>query len=201
MADLVLIGDIVIDNKTYVAQGDPDVGTQVRLCLPDKAVEMRAVDGDRAADVLSRLKAAPPPEGAAVFLSAGGNDALDSIGLLTDTAEHTFAECMVTLLATREAFRLRYGALLDRLNGYRTVAATLYNPNFANDTADLQAPAEGALSAFNDVIQQEALRRGFDILDLRRIFTEPADYANPIEPSVHGGQKLSQAVADWFQNA
>jgi len=32
------------------------------------------------------------------------------------------------------------------------------------------------------------------VLELRDIFTSPADYANPIEPSVHGGAKLAQAI-------
>ena len=32
------------------------------------------------------------------------------------------------------------------------------------------------------------------MLDLRLIFTEPEDYANPIEPSVKGGAKLADAI-------
>jgi hypothetical protein len=32
------------------------------------------------------------------------------------------------------------------------------------------------------------------VLDLRLIFTEPEDYANPIEPSVKGGANLADAI-------
>ena len=40
-----------------------------------------------------------------------------------------------------------------------------------------------------------AFERGLQIIDLRLICTEPADYANPIEPSGHGGRKISEAIA------
>lgn len=51
-------------------------------------------------------------------------------------------------------------------------------------------------ASFNDVIIREAAMAGFDVLDLRRIFTTPQDYANPIEPSVVGGKKLADAIRD-----
>jgi len=40
-----------------------------------------------------------------------------------------------------------------------------------------------------------AFERGLQIIDLRLICTEPADYANPIEPSGCGGRKISGAIA------
>jgi hypothetical protein len=32
------------------------------------------------------------------------------------------------------------------------------------------------------------------VIDLRLVCTEPADYANPIEPSSRGGEKIAQAI-------
>jgi hypothetical protein len=32
------------------------------------------------------------------------------------------------------------------------------------------------------------------VIDLRLICSEPADYANPIEPSGPGGQKIARAI-------
>ncbi|MEM1385322.1 MAG: SGNH/GDSL hydrolase family protein [Pseudomonadota bacterium] len=197
MDELILLGDSVIDNATYVRAGEPDVSAQIQSLLPDWQVAMRAVDGHVSADVAAGLDAHPLPPGSCVFLSAGGNDALGSIGLLSDPDDTSFPAAMIRLRQVREAFRGLYAPLLDRLADTRALVATIYNPAFAGEEADLQAPAEGALSAFNDVIQAEALARGFDILDLRRIFTGSADYANPIEPSAHGGAKLARAVADW----
>jgi len=58
-----------------------------------------------------------------------------------------------------------------------------------------------ALGLFNDVIVEEASLRLLPILDIRAIFTDSSDYANPIEPSVQGGQKLADKIAglidDW----
>ena len=170
-----------------------------RAALPEVAVEMRAVDGAVARDVAERLDATPLPDDAAVFLSCGGNDALGRIQLLDPGQQMAFPEAMVVLRTVREAFRAEYAPLLARLAGRRVMVCTIYNPNFTGTEASFQEPAEGALSAFNDVIQSEALAQGFDVLDLRRIFTDPADYANPIEPSAMGGAKIAAAVAAWVR--
>ena len=52
-----------------------------------------------------------------------------------------------------------------------------------------------ALSLFNDVILTEAMRMRLPVLDLRQIMDEDSDYANPIEPSAHGGEKMAKAIS------
>ena len=52
-----------------------------------------------------------------------------------------------------------------------------------------------ALGLFNDVVVEEASLRLLPTLDIRAIFTDSGDYANPIEPSVQGGQKLADEIA------
>jgi hypothetical protein len=52
-----------------------------------------------------------------------------------------------------------------------------------------------ALTIINDVIIREAVRLGLPLLDLRIICDEDADFANPIEPSSHGGWKMAGAIA------
>ena len=65
----------------------------------------------------------------------------------------------------------------------------------------LNAYTSTALGLFNDVIVEEASLRLLPILDIRAIFTDSGDYANPVEPSVQGGQKLADEIAglidDW----
>lgn len=51
-----------------------------------------------------------------------------------------------------------------------------------------------ALAGFNDVITRAANRFGMPVLDLRVLFDSPEDYANPIEPSAVGGDKLANAI-------
>ncbi len=197
MPIITLLGDSVLDNRAYVRPGEPDVAAQLRAELPGWTVSMRAIDGYCVHHVAEARAAEPVPPGQHVFLSAGGNDALDAIGLLVDPAGMTFAQAMIRLRDVREGFRSRYRDLLGGLEGARAMVATIYNPAFTGDEAALQAPAEGALSAFNDVIQQEAIALGFPVLDLRRLFSEPSDYANPIEPSAAGGAKIARAIARW----
>ena len=61
----------------------------------------------------------------------------------------------------------------------------------------IQQAAECAVSIFDDVIQREARSRSFEVLELRTLFTDQVDYANPIEPSAIGGSKLARAMSDW----
>ena len=48
--------------------------------------------------------------------------------------------------------------------------------------------------AFNDVILRVAFESKLQVIDLRLVCTEPGDYANPIEPSSRGGEKIARAI-------
>ena len=197
---IVLLGDSIIDNGVYVRPGEPDVATQLQSLLPQHIVVKRALDGAVCADVVASQTA---DLGTVdwIILSAGGNDALQDENLLQDTTETTVRDGLVKLWKIREEFRCNYSSLLDHLAVARrpVLVFTVYNPCFAGFgvEATYQQAAESAVSMFNDVIQQEARVRSFDVLDLRALFTDPADYANPIEPSAIGGAKLARAMSAW----
>jgi hypothetical protein len=198
-----LLGDSIIDNGAYVRSGEPDVAQQLQGLLPHHSVVKRAVDGATCADVrewqsddLSRAER--------IILSAGGNDALQHIDLLADASETSAKDVLVRLWSIREDFRRGYAALLDRLAlALRPVLVlTVYNPCFFGHVFDdaYQQAAESAVSIIDDVLQQEARRRSFEILELRELFHERADYANPIEPSAIGGAKLAQRMSEWVRS-
>ena len=44
------------------------------------------------------------------------------------------------------------------------------------------------------MITREAVRRGLPVIDLRVLFNDPRDYANPIEPSAVGGAKIARLI-------
>jgi len=50
------------------------------------------------------------------------------------------------------------------------------------------------VAVFDNVIIYTARKHGLIVMDLRALFTEPEDFANPIEPSVAGGKKMAKAV-------
>ena len=197
---IILLGDSIIDNREYVRSGEPDVACQLEILLPHHTVVKRAVDGATTADVLaSQIGEVERAEH--IILSAGGNDALGHIDLLEEVIEKRAKDVLVRLWSIREEFRRSYTALLTRLALARrpVLVLTVYNPCFHAHGFDAayQQAAESAMSIFNDVIQQEARRRSFEVLELRTLFDDQADYANPIEPSAIGGVKLAKYMSDW----
>jgi hypothetical protein len=80
-----------------------------------------------------------------------------------------------------------------RHSGLLAAVCTIYDPRFP-DTLQRRLAAT-ALSTFNDRITRAAFSRGLPLIDLRLLCNEDRDFANPIEPSVQGGDKLSGAIA------
>lgn len=195
-----LLGDSIIDNGEYVRSGEPGVAQQLEILLPHHTVVKRAVDGAKSADVLAS-QIAELNRAEHIILSAGGNDALEHIDLLEEVFDTRAKDVLVRLWSIREEFRRSYAALLDCLALTRrpVLVLTVYNPCFHGHGFDAayQQAAESAVSIIDDVIQQEAGRRSFDILELRTLFHDRADYANPIEPSALGGAKLAKCVSAW----
>jgi lysophospholipase L1-like esterase len=201
---IILLGDSIIDNGVYVKPGEPCVAGQLQALRPLDLVKRRALDGAVCADVLKAQFGDFEPNDY-IVLSCGGNDALQHIEMLDTTFQTVSRNVLIGLWRLRENFRSDYRALLDALaaTGRPVLAMTVYNPCFEGYgmAAEDQRAAESALSIFNDVIQQEARSRSFDVLEIRAIFTDAADYANPIEPSATGGAKLAVAISAWLEAA
>ena len=53
----------------------------------------------------------------------------------------------------------------------------------------------------NDSVYYLASKFDVDVLELRYIFTNKVDYANPIEPSHIGGEKLAKSIIQWMENS
>lgn len=67
---------------------------------------------------------------------------------------------------------------------------TVYDPSFPAPLRRRLAIL--GLALFNDVIAREAFAHGLPLIDLRLVCAEDADFANPIEPSVAGGEKIGR---------
>jgi lysophospholipase L1-like esterase len=193
MTHVALVGDSVFDNLVYVQPGI-DVQQQLREALPSFwKVTLCAIDGSITNDVLEQLEELP--EGVShIVVSVGGNDGLQNMPILSEKVS-TVAEGLSLLSEVVTEFRSAYREMLEELAATKIPATvcTIYQPRF--DQPVLQRVALMALSLFNDVIVSEAIRMSIPVLDLRQIFTELGDYANPIEPSVQGGGKMAAAIA------
>jgi hypothetical protein len=194
---VVLLGDSVFDNAAYVA-GAPDVVRQVRRRLPlGMGATLAAVDGSKMGDVYQQLKRVPQ-DATHLVLSVGGNDALGHSEYLDAPARST-AEALLGLADIGAGFERGYLAILSEVLSRQipTAICTVYYPRFPDAT--LQKLAVAGLTVFNDCIVRAAFAHGLPLLDLRLICTEEGDYANPIEPSAQGGEKIARAIAEFVE--
>lgn len=192
MNHVVLLGDSIFDNAAYVS-GGPDVIAQIRAKLGSASRAMLlAVDGSVTTDVKNQLRKLPP-DATHLVVSAGGNDALGHTDIL-DARSKTTAETLERLAEIGADFERRYAEMLNTILAVKkpTAICTIYYPRFPDRT--LQRLSVTALTVFNDVILRLGFAAGIPILDLRLICSEDADYANAIEPSSHGGQKIAHAI-------
>jgi hypothetical protein len=193
MSHVVLLGDSIFDNRVYVAP-DPDVRDQVQARLGDGwDVTLLAVDGHVTADV-SRRQLQHVPEGTTqLVISVGGNDALGHSSILGERAS-SVAEAIGRLAQAQSTFATAYSEMIGAVLqlGIPTSVCTIYDADYPEPQRRLVVTA---LALFNDVITRAAFSHGLPLIDLRLICSEPSDFANPIEPSSRGGDKIAAAIA------
>jgi hypothetical protein len=150
-----------------------------------------AVDGAVMGDLEHQVYRLPP-DVTNVVVSIGGNDVLQNLDVLRLRVKSS-SEALLTLGKLAQGFERGYRAAIDRVRklGMPTTICTIYNGNLAGDEG---AAARVALMAFNDVILRVAFESQLPVIDLRLVCTERADYANPIEPSSRGGEKIARAI-------
>jgi hypothetical protein len=192
MPHLILLGDSIFDNATYVP-GEPAVIDQVRALLPaGSTATLLAVDGNVTIDV-ARQMARLPNDATHLFVSVGGNDALAASGKLYERTT-TVAQGLEVLHEIGRSFRRHYQAMLAEVlsAGKHTALCTIYDA-----IPPLGRSERTALSLFNDIIGREAFAAGLPLIDLRLVCSEERDYSplSPIEPSARGGEKIAQAIA------
>jgi hypothetical protein len=197
MRHVVLLGDSIFDNRVYVAP-EPDVIHQLRGKLGSGwTASLLAVDGHVTDDVGARQLGRLPSDATHIVISVGGNDALGHAPILNESAR-SVAEAVARLAQAQAGFAVRYERMLDAVvaAGRPAAVCTIYDANYPEPHRQVIV---AALALFNDVIFRAAFRRGLPLIDLRLICSEPEDYANPIEPSATGGDKIAGAIAALVQ--
>ena len=192
---LALIGDSIFDNAIYVP-GGPAVIDHVRNLLPSPwQATLIAHDGDVVADVASQIPKIPE-QASHLVVSIGGNDALQSMDIMSLPASSVMS-ALGHLTEVRRQFQRAYRAMLWQLLEMQrpTAVCTIYDA-VPGLTPELQT----ALCIFNDTIVREACSARIPVIDIRTICTEASDYSeiSPIEPSVAGGRKIAEAIAKWL---
>jgi lysophospholipase L1-like esterase len=205
---IALLGDSIFDNGAYTG-GGPDVISQLREALPDGwQATLLAVDGSLIRD-LDRQIERLPRDATLLAISIGGNDVLGYLTLLSETVRsmsHALAKIRERLMAFEQNYR-RAMKKVQKLE-IPFVLCTIYKGNFSQEDAPLMGLGSvdvrvlhTALAPFNEAILQVAFEIGADVIDLRLVCTQPEDYANPIEPSSKGGEKIARAIAQVVTTA
>jgi hypothetical protein len=192
MVHVVLLGDSIFDNATYVPDG-LSVIEHVRRALPAGAeATLLAVDGNVTVDVPRQL-ARLPATATHLFVSIGGNDALAASGKLYERTNNV-AHGLEVLCEIGRSFRRHYHSMLEAVLavGKPTTLCTIYDAIPA-----LGRSEKTALSVFNDIITREVFTAGLPLIDLRLVCADERDYSSrsPIEPSEIGGAKIAARIA------
>ncbi len=193
MPHLVLLGDSTFDNSAYTG-GGPDVVSQVRKALPTGwSASLLAIDGCTTGDVAEQVERLPT-EATHLVLSVGGNNALMEASVLDLPASST-AQAVGFLADVALEFEKGYRSAIAAClrSGLPLAICTIYNGCFQDP--QYQRVVSTALTVFNDAIMRVAIERRLSVIDLRAVCANPEDYANPIEPSSVGGEKIARAVA------
>ncbi|GAV05352.1 hypothetical protein RvY_15500 [Ramazzottius varieornatus] len=197
---IVLVGDSIFDNEVYVGRSGKSVIKHLNDKIPTEwKASLIAIDGDVVEGVIRRQIGRIPKDATHIFLSIGGNDALGAQGV-TSKSVGSVAEALIALSAVRKRFKNSYDEMLKQLLKLKlpTTICTIYNPSYGDSPQ--QTVASMGLTALNDAIIEAALRNHLPVIDLKTMFSSPKDYANPIEPSTQGGDKITDAIMRIMNN-
>ncbi|KAL0480885.1 ypmR [Acrasis kona] len=206
---IVLMGDSIFDNHSYVRYGPEGKSNDVITHIKNRIKEnnsndnatLIAVDGNVIKDVSRQIKKIPK-DSTHIFLSIGGNDALRAMYTL-DQKVNSVGEALLTIYGSAfKTFQTEYRSMLDQIQKEAPDAnltlCLIYNPRYEDEKMKIMTKV--GLASLNDLIIQEAVQRKLPVIDLRSMFNEYDDYANSIEPSHQGGQKISICIMNIVQN-
>ena len=195
MEHIVLLGDSIFDNKSYVGDA-PDVVSHLRAIMPkDWIATLCAVDGSIAESVPAQRDRVPQ-EATQLVLSVGGNDALRNQDLLYEDLQGNRVLSILADVAEEFEVNYRNAVQVLRALGKALCVCTIYNGNLP---AEVSRAAKAAVAVFNDRIYSVANELRLPVIELRRVCTEAMDYANPIEPSDVGGAKIARRILEHVQ--
>jgi hypothetical protein len=198
-----LLGDSIIDNKSYVQHGEFSVLEHLEH-QSDLQFQQLAYDGHTTEHVLSGQMLSPAVQTSShLVLSVGGNDLLQNIPFLYEgPIENINGAIAGVQQYIFNPLQQRYETIVEKLSSHRAnlLLCTVYEGDLgrSDEFRNIIDSSKTMVSAFNDIVYKTANKYGADVLELRDIFVRPEDYANPIEPSHIGGGKLAKAIYDWI---
>ena len=204
MTFTTLLGDSIIDNKSYVQHGEFSVLEHLEH-QSDYEFQQLAYDGHTTENVLTGQILSPAVQTSShLVLSVGGNNLLYKIPFLH---EGPIENINMAIAGVQQyifkPLQQRYETIVEKLSSHRAnlLLCTVYEGDLrrSDEFSGVIDSSKTMVSAFNDIVYKTAKKYGADVLELRNIFTSSEDYANPIEPSHIGGEKFAKAIIKWVE--
>tara|TARA_R100000458_G_scaffold56059_1_gene60607 strand:+ start:1080 stop:1856 length:777 start_codon:yes stop_codon:yes gene_type:complete len=201
-----LIGDSMIDNSAYTGTGKGTVDyLRAKSKVSQDIYNDQAVDGYVVSDCIS---SAHKVRGDYVVISAGGNDLLDKMSLLSATDDTNLLMGIMQLEIDK--LTQAYETLLSQLSKKdRTfVFLTCYTGNLAyNPTRfdNVDNITNAVVSMWNDRLYSLANKynrrnnsQTYDVIDTREFMTVDC-YYNEIEPNDKGARRIANNIHKYLQ--
>ena len=205
MNRVVLFGDSIIDNKTYVSHGEFSVLEHLENISNYEYIQV-AYDGHTTFDVQNKqLHLSTIVKPSHIVLSVGGNDLLQNLSYLSKGPVSNVNEAVSGIQQhIFEPLEQRFETIIEELSSQRAnlLICTVYEGDLGrtDEFKDVLDSSKIMVSSFNDIVYKTAKKYNADVLELREIFITSDDYANPIEPSHTGGEKLAKSIVEWIKN-
>ena len=205
MNKVVLFGDSIIDNKTYVSHGEFSVLEHLENISNYEYIQV-AYDGHTTFDVQNKqLHLSTIEKPSHIVLSVGGNDLLQNLSYLSKSPVSNVNEAVSGIQQhIFEPLEQRFETIIEELSSQRAnlLICTVYEGDLGrtDEFKDVLDSSKIMVSSFNDIVYKTAKKYNADVLELREIFITSDDYANPIEPSHIGGEKLAKSIVEWIKN-
>lgn len=185
--NIVLIGDSILNNSAYVSQNQsvPDLLSKK---MNGRTVYNFAKDGSTLNDCytqLDKISLELNNSNTYIFLSCGGNNILNNLGIHDPTA--------ITNL-----FR-QYNELITSIKT-RVHNASLYVLNLYYPTDGHYKSYRKTIEQWNTLLLDNASNLGYTLINLSSLLVLEDDFAYNIEPSFKGGQKIVDAISNTVIN-
>jgi hypothetical protein len=194
---VVLTGDSIFDNAPYVKNNQAVINHLRGIAGEEFKSTLLAIDGSVTDEVHQQLDVLPA-DTTHLFISSGGNDALEA-AMVLHAPVATVHEAMGEFLPILNRFQESYSNLLSEAAGRveNLVVCTIYDSIPGMDGETLTA-----LKLFNEIILREAFALNLPVMDLRLLCDEASDYSviSPIEPSETGGEKIAVNIMNIVRN-
>lgn len=183
---IVLLGDSVFKNNSYVPQGK-SIEDILNKKIGGKFY-CYAMNNSKTYEIQSQINKIPLElnnEHTTIFLSAGGNDILDKY-VEGSNANLNELDYLNTIFGS---YKNLVKAIKTRMNKSKLVILDVYYP-----TSTKYLPYKNIISEWNKKIYDYAKQNHIELLKVSALLTKPTDFALDIEPSESGGEKLAEAI-------